>query len=112
MPNAPIFGAAAVRLGEIKARAAAAYSDYSVLAQKCVAVTRRCAAATRRGFVAFRQRNRVRIKIAVFLSSVALPTGALAGFAALLLYVYYGIDLPDHKQLATYEPAAVTQVDA
>ena len=59
-----------------------------------------------------RRRNPRKVGFFLWLAGAGLAGTVLASFVGALLYVYYGLDLPDHRHLATYEPPGVTQVDA
>ena len=59
-----------------------------------------------------RRRNPRKVGFFLCLAGAGLAGIVLASFVGALLYVYYGLDLPDHRHLATYEPPGVTQVDA
>jgi penicillin-binding protein 1A len=58
-----------------------------------------------------RRGSRLR-RLAVGLVALSMALGAAGAVAALYLFWHYGRDLPDHKQLADYQPAIVTRVHA
>jgi penicillin-binding protein 1A len=109
---ADIRTALAVLAVVLKSAGIATWRAAVALARATPGALRRAGIATRHEAIEVYQANRWRLRIAGGLALVGIPAVVLTGFAALLVYTYYSIDLPDHRHLAQYEPPASTLVDA